>query len=135
MINGCVNPRDAAWPSSGAHGIKVDKAFWDFWRFADYVTKKLGTPQGLRNCLGRIERDRNWEPGNIRWYTRKELANHRIDNCYYTYRRKTQSLTDWCDELNLNYDRVHSRIYQYGWTFLEAIDKKPRVSKKRKELA
>ena len=40
-----------------------------------------------------------------------------------TYKGKTQSIADWCKELNLNYNRVVGRLDHSKWTVEEAFEK------------
>lgn len=49
---------------------------------------------------------------------------NRRNNLYITYNGKTQSLADWCRELNLNYDKVQNKIKRCGWTVEKAFTTK-----------
>ena len=49
-------------------------------------------------------------------------ANNTRNNHYLTYKGKTQSLADWCRELNLNYSTVRSRINRNKWSIEKALE-------------
>ncbi len=73
----CYNPQAHNYHWYGGRDIQV----WDGWRgnagaFIEYIEKNLGPcPKGM--SLDRIDNERNYEPGNIRWATAKEQAVNR----------------------------------------------------------
>lgn len=68
MRQRCENPKHPEFKNYGARGISVDPSWKDFQVFHAYVG---GRPaEGLE--LDRIDNDKNYEPGNVRWATRAE---------------------------------------------------------------
>jgi hypothetical protein len=63
----CTNPNHPAWADYGGRGIKF--LFTSFEQF--YA--ELG-PRPPRRSLDRIDNEGNYEPGNVRWATKKEQA-------------------------------------------------------------
>lgn len=122
MIDNTTNPNCPQYKVQGALGVRVDKAFWDYMRFEEYVLKHLGPPVEPRICLVRIKKLKNWGPGNIKWVTTKENSFMRRYNAIYTYKGQKKPLKQWCDELGLNYSKTFSRIYDYGWTVKDAFE-------------
>jgi hypothetical protein len=78
MLTRCRNPKNKSYHNYGGRGITVSPVFTDpyqgFWRFVE----ELGERPSPKHSLDRIDNNRGYEPGNIRWATtREQLANRR----------------------------------------------------------
>jgi hypothetical protein len=82
MISRCYNPNDPKFQQYGGRGITI----CDLWRFGDDT--KTGFECFLEDVgerplpkriysVDRIKNDRPYEPGNVKWSTRKEQAQNR----------------------------------------------------------
>jgi hypothetical protein len=68
MMQRCTNPRHVAFPRYGGRGVSVCERWAT--SFAAFVED-----MGIRPADGTLERvdnSRGYEPGNVRWATRKE---------------------------------------------------------------
>lgn len=120
MRQRCQKSTDKLYKYYGERGIKVCKEwnddfkiFYD-WSMSNGYTDKL--------TLDRIDVNGNYEPCNCRWVTMKIQCSNKRSNVLITYNGKTQTLTQWCDELNLPMKLVHSRLKYKGWTVEEAFN-------------
>ena len=118
MIYRCQNPKNQAYKWYGARGIKVCQKWQTFEGFKKWVEE---TRTNEEYTVERIDVNGDYCPENCTWIPLSSQANNRRSNVMIEYNGKRQNLTDWCKELNLNYKRVHNRIYKLGWDFSKAI--------------
>ena len=89
MKGRCNNPNNSRYKYYGARGIKVCEE-WDksFEAFYEYVSKlpDYGTPT---YTLDRINNDGNYEPGNVRWASKKTQALNRRKRGFYNAKSKS----------------------------------------------
>lgn len=73
----CHNPKAHNYKWYGGRGIQVCEEWrHDAGAFIAYIEKHLGPrPDGM--SLDRVDNDKNYEPGNIRWATAAEQARNR----------------------------------------------------------
>ena len=71
----CNNPRNESYKYYGGKGIKVWEGWNDFEKFAE----DIGEPPEPAEIyiLGRMDGDRDWEPGNVKWMTYAEKMEYR----------------------------------------------------------
>lgn len=112
MRQRCSNPEHRRFSLYGARGIKVCNE-WQLFEVFYKWAKSSGYQEGL--SLDRIDNDGNYEPNNCRWATQIQQVNNTRVTKMVTYRGRTQSLSDWSRELNLNYYTLRSRL-RIGWS-------------------
>ena len=77
MIDRCNNPRNISYKWYGAKGISVAPEWvGNFRAFIEHV----GDKPGPEYSLDRIDRNGNYEPGNVRWATEKQQQRNRGSN-------------------------------------------------------
>jgi hypothetical protein len=122
----CESESSPRWVNYGGRGIKLHKKWSrDFWAFAEWMENNIGLPTSHRDCLERIDNDGDYKPGNLRWATAKENHNNRTNNTLIKIGRRTQTLTEWCDETDMWISTVLTRMKEYGCTPAEAFGLKP----------
>lgn len=114
MLARCTNRNVAAYPNYGGRGITVcDEWRNDFQKFFDYVSK-LEHFEEEGYSLDRIDNDGNYEPGNVRWASRKEQARNRRDTVFVEYQGEKMTLAEAAERAGISYDLAWSRYYN-GW--------------------
>jgi hypothetical protein len=115
MLARCNNPKNTMYLYYGGRGIKVAPEFHSFEAFF----KELG-PCPPNHSLDRKDNNRGYEPGNVRWATKRTQMLNRSDNRHLTYRGKTQTLREWSDECGISVGTLWARL-KSGWPIEEAL--------------
>jgi len=76
----------------------------------------------LNTSLDRINNDWNYCNDNCRWTTNDVQSNNKTSTRFITVWKRTQSMTNWANELWLNPWLVSQRINKLWWTELEALE-------------
>lgn len=115
----CYNNNDKNYPNYGKRGILMcDEWLSDFMNFYNWAMKN-GYKEGL--TIDRIDNDKGYSPYNCRWVDRKIQANNRRSNTYLTCNGKTQTITQWADELHINRATISMRKRKYGYSDKECL--------------
>lgn len=78
MLDRCENPRNSRYLRYGARSITVCERWHDIKSFVQDIEREIGVkPERCPECggrysLDRIDNDRGYEPGNVRWATYSE---------------------------------------------------------------
>lgn len=122
MKSRCYNKSNQKYSCYGERGIKVcDEWLNDFQAFYDWSMKN-GYADNL--SIDRIDVNGNYEPNNCRWADAKQQANNRTNSRYITYNGKTQTMSQWAEELGINRKTLECRIMKYNWTVERAFNTK-----------
>jgi hypothetical protein len=108
MIQRCTNPKIMnSWINYGGRGIKA----CDHWlhSFENFL-EDMGHCPSSKHSIDRIDNSGNYEPGNCRWATREEQSNNRRNNVLLTYQGKTQTVSQWAEELEVNHGMIRHRL-------------------------
>ena len=108
MRRRCYHTRSKQYPRYGGRGIVVCERWNDFAAFlAD-----MGPRPSPEHTLDRIDNEGSYSPENCRWATPKQQANNRSSNRMITAFGKTQTLTQWADEMGMaKYILIHRLGY------------------------
>lgn len=73
----CYNENHPRFYQYGGRGIKVCEIWHNIGEFIFYVENNLGKKPDTSYSLDRINNDKNYEPGNIKWSSASDQANNR----------------------------------------------------------
>lgn len=122
MIQRCNDAGHHAYPDYGGRGIKV----CDRWLTFENFLADMGLPPQKGLTLDRFpDNDGNYEPGNVRWATKKEQANNRRSSRILAFDGESMTIAQWEDRQGFRRGLINTRL-QDGWTVERAITQKPR---------
>jgi hypothetical protein len=116
MVKRCADPEDRDWPRYGGRGIRVC-ARWAS-AFENFLADMGVRPEGM--TLERRDNDKDYDPDNCFWASRKRQANNRSSNIRATINGETLTVAQWAARLRLRPGLVYKRL-QRGWPIEEAL--------------
>jgi hypothetical protein len=119
MRDRCNNKNNPKYSYYGGRGISVCSR-WD--NFIDFVADMGFRPTDL-HTIDRIDTDKNYEPTNCKWSTRKEQARNRRNTKMIAYNGSTKPLAEWCELLDMDYNNTNKRLWR-GWSVNRAFTTK-----------
>lgn len=99
MKQRCLYPKNKRYEQYGGRGIRIcDRWLESFENFyAD-----MGQQPGPGYSIERIDRDKDYEPGNCVWADSLQQANNRSNNTRIEINGRTQTMTQWSRETGVN---------------------------------
>ena len=119
MLHRCYKETDEHYDYYGGRGIKVCDDWHDFEAFQKWA---LANGYADNLTIDRLDGNKDYCPENCSWATMTVQNNHKSDTKWLTYKGKTQSLSDWCRELGLDYFRTKARLNSLGWSVEDAFE-------------
>lgn len=120
IVQRCTNPNCKGYKNYGGRGITIFSRWREsFEEFRDYITglPSFGT---LGYSLDRIDNDKGYEPGNVRWASRVIQSRNSRSNRMITHAGRTQCLQAWADELQMGRSALKMR-FRRGWSVEKAL--------------
>lgn len=115
----CRNRNHRDWRNYGKRGICVYGPWQsDAARFITDILDALGERPTDRHVLGRIDKDDDFRPGNLQWFTRKEQrVNSPRRDAPETCAKQAATLRAWwTPEKRAEASPAKSRAASIGWT-------------------
>lgn len=125
IIQRCTNRNASEYKHYGGRGITV----CDEWRYSFDAFRFWALVNGYAEGLSidRIDNDGNYCPENCRWADNATQSRNRSDNHLITYDGRTQTVSDWANELNICKQTVIKRS-ERNWPLDKPI---PRPGRKK----
>lgn len=117
MIDRCHNPKNRRFRSYGGRGIIVH----DPWRtsFKAFLSE-VGLRPSRLHSLDRIDNERNYEPGNVRWASPKQQAANRRTTRAITINGETASVSEWARRTGIKRNTLDHRLAR-NWPTAELL--------------
>jgi hypothetical protein len=117
MKQRCYNPKFKSFKHYGGRGITVCES----WRqdFRNFL-KNVGAKPSPRHQLDRIDNNKGYYPGNVRWATPNEQSRNRRSTVFLTFRGECKPLITWCEQLGISRLLVAKRV-RTGWEHEKAL--------------
>jgi hypothetical protein len=118
-IRRCHARTNPQWHVYGGRGIQVCAE----WRGPDGYTRFLahiGPKPTRKHTLDRIDNDRGYEPGNVRWATRGEQSRNTSRTRYVEIDGQRRCVKDWAIANGINPTVAHNRVAR-GWDPVAAV--------------
>jgi hypothetical protein len=119
MFQRCENPKNPHYHSYGGRGIRVSDEFRSFERF--YA--ELGPcPDGC--SLDRRDNNLGYQPGNVRWASRKTQSRNTRTNRILTWDGIALPVVAWAERVGLSKAALLARLAK-GWPLEKALTTPP----------
>lgn len=107
----CFNVRNKKYPKYGGRGITMC-ADWaqSFEQFFAHIGPR---PKGT--TLDRIDNNRGYEPGNVRWATSTAQVRNRRVTIFVEHQGITLCLPEWAERLGIKYDTLKHKYKEGRW--------------------
>ena len=118
----CNNQNAKNYNNYGGRGITVCDDWNDYTTFKKWAISNGYDENSERGkcTIDRIDVNGNYCPENCRFIDIETQERNKRNNRYVTINNKTQSVAEWCEELDRNYNTVFTRIKR-NWNEADAI--------------
>jgi hypothetical protein len=116
MRSRCLSPASKAFRYYGGRGITICPA-WD--RFATFLAD-VGPRPSRKHSIDRIDNNRGYEPGNVRWATRREQMRNTRRNQWIEFGGERLVVSDWAIRLGIPKSTLRHRL-RMGWPVERAL--------------
>ena len=115
----CYTVSSGAYFKYGAKGIRMcDEWKNDFMAFYNWA---LANGYSDELTIDRIDYRGNYEPSNCRWADIRTQANNKSNVRKYEYNGELHTMTEWSENMNINYSALWERLNVLGWSVEKAL--------------
>ncbi len=105
MVSRCCNPESKDFPRYGGAGITLCPEWRSFAAFLAHIGRRPPN-----TSIDRINGNRGYEPGNVRWATPRQQAHNRKDLTIVTTPLGAMALADYAKRIGLTKGAAHLRL-------------------------
>jgi hypothetical protein len=120
----------SVYPRSGDYGER-GISVCDEWSGPggfEVFLEHVGRRPSSKHSLDRIDNDKGYEPGNVRWATRREQQRNMRSNRTITIDGVTKCIAEWAEESPVSECAVRTRLHR-GWEPRDAVFEPSRMSR------
>jgi hypothetical protein len=118
----CYNKNNPDYKDYGGRGIGVYPGWInDFSAFKEYIHSNLGERPSPEFSLDRMDNNKSYQPGNLRWADKYQQANNRRNKVRVTLFGKEETIASLAARSGISYETLHHRITAQGLSAEDAI--------------
>lgn len=119
MNERCRSPKAKSYGQYGGRGITVCNEWQGEGGFQAFIDH-IGPRPSENHSLDRIDNEKGYEPGNVRWATKKQQQRNTRKNRLVTVRGETKCAAAWADESPVSAATIRKRL-DMGWSGEDAV--------------
>lgn len=124
MKGRCLNPNNPGWKDYGGRGIKIHEDWLGPHGLENFYAH-IGDCPSPQHSLDRYpNNDGDYEPGNVRWATKKQQQRNRRSTrvLYSPGAGLTLPLPEWADLVGIHLETLRARLDKQGWGADRALE-------------
>lgn len=122
MVNRCTNPHTPRYKDYGFRGITICEEWLGKDGSSNFIEWALRNGYQDNLTLDRINNDEGYSPSNCQWSTYQKQANNRRNNHLITYKGRTQTISQWADEIGLSQSVISDRLNKLNWSIEKTFE-------------
>jgi hypothetical protein len=118
--NRCYNENCEDYPDYGGRGIVMD----EIWKESfEVFFEHVGICTDDKYSIDRIDTNKGYVPGNVRWADKFTQARNRRNNRLLTYKGETMTMIEWAELMDVPYRKIAKRLKR-GWSIERTLETK-----------
>lgn len=118
----CNNPKVRSYRNYGGRGIKM----WPPWNasfrlFLAEILIEIGPKPSPKHSIDRIDNERGYEPGNLRWATNAEQSRNRRGVHRIEFDGASRTFEEWSAITGIKAGTIRHRVMRGGWGVADAL--------------
>ena len=125
-IRRCYSPDYKSYHTYGERGLTVSERYKGYDGIKNLIDD-IGRKPTPKHSLDRIDNDKGYEPGNLKWSTRREQDERRTNSRVIIYKGESLILERWAEKFGINSSTIRWRL-ENSWSvdraFTTPVNKK-----------
>ena len=121
MMERCHRVSHPSYKDYGRRGIKVHSEWHDFMRFRKDLHEEIGEFPGEGYSMDRINNDKGYEPGNLRWATWREQSENKRERTPYNKPKDREAPQPRTIVCSVTMDNIEETVCRLGHIVFHAV--------------